>query len=127
MPHPERDREAPSPEQNLPSHHQTARFPNERSAGSASWAAAYALFARPDCDLSASRFHLDRIWHVLVLGEPPPADLEQHLSAILAAGEPTPLPVEVLQQFQQLRARAIKQAPWVERHYRPGKRLKRQQ
>jgi len=123
MPHPERAAGTPSPERKLPHYHQAARFPNERSAGSAYTEAQDALFARPDCDLSAFRFHLDRIWHVTVLGEPSAADLEQQIVAILAAGEPPILPAEVLAQFQQRRLQAIRQAPWAERRYRPGMRL----
>ena len=74
-------------------------------------------------DLSTFRVQINRVWHVAVLGETPPEDLDQRLSAILSAGEPTTLPDELLGLLMERRRQATKLAPWVERHHRPGKRL----
>lgn len=100
-----------------------ARFNGEKPAGRAYRKAQDLLFATPDCELSAYRFHLDRIWHVAVLGDQPPEDLERQLQTILSRGEPTSLPEEVLIQLQRRRAQATKLGPWIEGHYHPGRRF----
>jgi hypothetical protein len=113
MPSPEQpaDADPPSP------YFQAARFSGERPAGRA-YARAQDLIYQEPCDLSAYRFLLDRSWHVAVLGEPPPAALERSLRRILAWGESTTLPDDILQQLWQRRTQATKLAPWVERHVR---------
>ena len=100
-----------------------ARFSGEKPAGRAYRQAQDLLFATPDCELSAYRFHLDRIWHVAVLGDQPPEDLERQLQTILSRGQPASLPEEVLTQLQRRRAQAVNLGPWVEGHHRPGRRL----
>src|SRR5215217_895888 len=122
MPQPERRGGAPTPERALPAYHQAAHFPGEEPAGAAYQKAQETIFANEGCELSTYRFHMDRVWHVAVLGDPPPQQLDATLREILAAGEPAALPPEVLQQLNDRRLQAIKQAPWVERHYRPGRR-----
>ncbi len=77
--------------------------------------------ARNVFQLSAFRFHLDRIWHVAVLGDRPADDLDRQLRMILTRGEPASLPEAVLAQLQLRRARATTVGPWVEGHYRPGR------
>ena len=105
-------------------YHRTARFADEPSAGTAYGAAQRALFEGPPNDLSAYRFQLNRIEHVAVLGQPPPAELDQQLTAILAAGESADLPADVLQALSDRRRQVTKHGgPWSEGHYRPGKRL----
>ena len=99
-----------------------SHFPNEQSAGRAYFAAQEAIF-EVECDLSTFRFQLNRVYHVAVVGEPPPEALERSLRRILAAGEPTSLPTEVFALLQERRARAIRQGPWIERHHRPGQPL----
>ncbi len=74
---------------------QVARFPGEQPAGRAYFQAQRAIF-KVECDLSAYRFHLNRIWHVAVVGEQPPEKLAQQLTDILGAGEPTTLPPDIL-------------------------------
>src|SRR5215218_5746618 len=64
---------------------QVARFSGEKPAGRAYRKAQDLLFATPDCELSAFRFHLDRIWHVAVLGDQPPDDLDRQLRALQGA------------------------------------------
>ena len=76
-----------------------------------------------DVDLSAYRFQLDRIYHVVVLGDPPPTALHDELRAILAAGERATVPEDVLRLLNGRRAEATQVGPWVEGHYRPGEQL----
>jgi hypothetical protein len=98
-----------------------ARFKSERPAKKAYFRAQDILFKTPDCDISAYRFLIKQIWHVALPGDPPPEDLEKKLQSILARGEATSLPPDVLKLLTERRNQATKQAPWVERHYRPGR------
>jgi len=102
---------------------QVARFLGKKPAGRAYRKAQDLLFATPDCELSAYRFHLDRTWHVAVLGDQPPEDLDRQLRTILSRGTPTSLPEEVLSELQRRRAQATTLGPWVEGHHRPGSRF----
>jgi hypothetical protein len=121
MPQPEQE---PPPENQPPSLYlQAARFRSERKAERAYFRAQEALYKAPECDLSAYRFLLDRISHVAVLGAPPAEELDRAIRRILAAGEPTALPGEVLTLLLQRRAEQIRLGPWVERHVRPGQPL----
>src|SRR5215213_507287 len=97
----EQHRPNPSPESSptQPAYLRVARFSREKPAGRAYRKAQDLLFATPDCELSAYRFHLDRIWHVAVLGDQPPEDLERQLQTILSRGQPASLPDEVLAQL----------------------------
>src|SRR6266508_4225614 len=106
---PPRPDQPQQPEPEPVPYHRVARFAGERPAGDAYFAAQDALFAAPDVDLSVYRFQLDRRYHVAVLGDPPPADLDQTLTDILAVGEPADLPAAVLQQLAARRAQAIRQ------------------
>jgi len=106
-----------------PGYLRVARFAGETPAGRAYRRTQDLLFATPDCELSAFRFHLDRIWHVAVLGDQPPEDLERQLRAILSRGEPASLPEDILLQLQRRRAQATRVGPWAEGHYRPGERF----
>jgi hypothetical protein len=102
---------------------QAARFRSERQAERAYFRAQEALYRAPECDLSTYRFLLERISHVAVLGAPPPEELDRTIRKILAAGEPTPLPDEVLTLLLQRRAEQIRLGPSIERHHRPGQPL----
>ena len=104
-------------------YHRTARFADEPSAGVAYGAAQRAIFEGPPNDLSAYRFQLNRIYHVAVLGQPPPADLDEQLTAILASGEPAELPTDVLTALSERRRQMSRRGTWTEGHYRPGRRL----
>ncbi len=112
--HPRREHE-PVPYQ------RAARFAGEQPAGQAYFAAQRTIFEGPPNDLSAYRFQLNRIYHVAVLGQPPPAELEEQLTAILASGEPAELPTDVLQALSDRRRQMSGRAPWTEGHYRPGR------
>ena len=79
----------PSPEgEDLPRYHQAARFAGEEPACLAYFAAQEAIYTHAgEIDLSAYRFQLNRVYHVAVLGNPPPTELHDRLRAILAAGD----------------------------------------
>ena len=114
---PRRQEDEPAP------YHRTARFAGERPAGTTYAAAQQAIFDGPPNDLSAYRFQLNQVYHVAVLGEPPPAELDEQLTRILAAGEPAELPAEVLSALSERRRQMAERTPWSEGHYRPGKPL----
>src|SRR5437868_1239838 len=114
----------PSPEAELPRYHQAARFADEALAEATYFAAQDVVFAHAgDIDLSAYRFQLNRVDHVVVLGEPPPSELHEQLRSVLAAGEPAVVPEDILRLLNARRATATQVGPWVEGHYRPGKRI----
>ena len=120
---PERPDHHPAREHEPAPYHRVSHFAGEQPAGHAYFAAQRAIFEGPPNDLSTYRFQLDRVYHVAVLGQPPPPELDATLAAILAAGEPATLPTPVLRQLAERRAEATKHGPWVQRHYRPGQRL----
>lgn len=99
-----------------------ARFAGEEPAGLAYSQAQDAIY-KTDCDLSAFRFQLDRLWHVAVLGDLPPDYLKARIKMILSAGDPTSLSTDILEALQERRVEAMRRGPWVEGHYRPGRRL----
>src|SRR5688572_33096963 len=87
----------PSPEAELPRYHQAARFAGEELAEVTYFAAQDVVFAHAgDVDLSAYRFQLNRVDHVVIVGEPPPADLHDAVRAVLPAGEPALVPEDAL-------------------------------
>ena len=129
MPSPERGPGGPAEQPRRPEHepvpyHRSARFADEPSAGRAYIAAERTIFDGPPNDLSAYRVQLNRIYHVAVLGQAPPAELDEQLSAILASGEPAELPADILQALSDRRRQVTRRGgPWSEGHYRPGRRL----
>jgi len=121
-PDPQQNEETPNSEAKTKLFYLAARFAAEGAAGQAYFRAQQAIF-NTDCDLSAYRFLLNQIWHVAVLGEPPPDELRQQVQRILQSGAFTQLPEETIGLLDQRRQQAKTQGEWVERHYRPGKRL----
>ena len=115
--------QSPGPEQEHGPYYRAARFANERAAGQAYFAVQDAIFTAEDCDLSAYRLQLNRVSHVAVLGQPPPEELDQTLVVLLAAGEATALPAEVVKLLVQRRRQATRGSSWLEGHYRPGQPL----
>jgi hypothetical protein len=112
------------PEGELPHYHQAARFPGEEVTETTSFAAQETLFAHAgDVDLSAYRVQRNRVDYVVIVGEPPPTDLHDHLRAMLATGASAVVPEDVLRRLQARRTATTQDGPWVEGHYRPGKRL----
>src|SRR5215216_3988517 len=101
-----------------PEYLKVARFLGEKPAGRAYRQAEELLYRSPDTELSTFRFHLNRVWHVAVLGDQPAEELGRRLERILSRGEPASLPEEVLLQLQRRRAQATRLGPWVERHVR---------
>jgi hypothetical protein len=112
-----------NPEQEPIPYHRAARLRGKRPAGEAYVQAQDAIYGTPVCDLSVYRFHINRIWHVAALGELPPEDLAQKLQEILSTGEATALPPQVLKLLIERRNQAMREGPYVERHYRPGQQL----
>lgn len=119
MPSPEQSKDR---ERSLPSYYQAARFAGEHPAGKA-YNRVQATIFQAECDLSAYRLRLNRIWHVAVVGEPPPDDLATLLRGILATGTPVDLPPELLTLLHERSIQQRRKGPWSEGHYRPGKRL----
>ena len=115
--HPRRQEDEPVP------YHRTARFADEPIAGRAYAAAQRAIFDGPPNDVSAYRFQLNRVYHVTVLGQPPPPELDDQLVQLLSSGEPATLPAEVLEALAERRRQMSRGAGWTEGHYRPGRRL----
>ena len=103
-----------------PAYYQAARYADEEQAGAAYFQAQEVLFTTKS-DMSAYRFQLEQAVYVAVLGDTPSAEFDQTLQAILASGEPATLPAAILIALNQRRIQARRLAPWVERHYRPGK------
>src|SRR5438045_2323224 len=88
-----------------------ARFASEADDGQVYFKAQGTILREPDNDLSTYRLQLNLVWHVAVLGVQPPRSLDRRLRKILAAGDPTTLPPDVLELLLQRRARAIQQGP----------------
>ncbi len=105
--------------EDLPPYRQAVRFAGEQPAGRAFHALQAAIFADATNDLSVYRLGINDRWYVAVLGLPPPPQLSHHLSALLTMGEPVELPPELWQALAERRRQAMRQAPWVERHFRP--------
>ena len=103
-----------------PEYWRAACYRDERSAGEAYIQVRQALFST-SFDLSVYRLQLDQVWHVAMLGDPPSAEFDQTLEALLAAGEPATLPADILITLNQRRIQARRLAPWVESHFRPGR------
>jgi hypothetical protein len=62
------------------------------------------------------------VWHVTVLGTPPPENLHRRIEQILATGEPTALPDEILIYLLQRGVEQSKHGTWVEQHHFPRRR-----
>src|SRR3712207_3312982 len=102
-----------NPEQEPRDYVHAAYFANEHIAGHAYNQAQVAIYTGPPNEVSAYRLILQERWHVAVLGEPPPEDLDQKLQAILDQGVPATLPDDILDYLKQRRAEAMKRGQWV--------------
>ena len=113
--------EQPQDKEQEPSpYRRAASFSGEHTAGLAYDQVQEAMYNGPPNDLSAYRFQLNDIYHVAVLGEPPPDELDKQLEAILDTGMSAQLPKEILDYLIQRRTEMSKHGSWVEGHYRPG-------
>jgi hypothetical protein len=120
MPSPEQPQPESEAPKELPAYHQAARYRNERPAGKAYTKAQELIYKRSDVDLSAYRLLVKKQWHVSVLGEMPPEEVDKRVRQILASGEPATLPEEILRVLHHRRLLAKQVAPWVEAHHTPG-------
>jgi hypothetical protein len=109
-------------EQNATPYCLAAKFPSERAAGRV-YFQSQKLIDNPDADLSAYRLQLQGVWHVAVVGDEPASELAEQLEKVIAAGELVELPSDALDFLRRRREEQIKHGPWVERHYRPGRRF----
>lgn len=107
-------------------YYQAAKFDRERQAKRAYFRCQETVFQAQECDLSVYRFLLDRISHVAVIGQTPPEEIDRRLRKLLAAGEPTSLPADIIQLLFARRIQAAQQGSWVEGHYRPGRPMTRE-
>lgn len=119
----------PSPEDHNPQerepapYHKAARFPRERAALRIYTQLQETVYTAPECDLSVYRMQLNHVYHVAVLGQPPPAALDRRIDGLLAQGELVTLPHEVLMALSERRQQMTRRGGWVEGHHRPGERL----
>jgi hypothetical protein len=120
MPSPEHPAAENEPAKELPAYHQAARYRTERPAGKAYAKAQELIYKRDDVDLSAYRLLVRKQWHVSVLGELPPEEVDKRVRQILKSGEPATLPEEILRVLNHRRLLAKQVAPWVEAHHTPG-------
>lgn len=126
MPSPERGEQPHNKEQEQEPapYYQAASYQNERPAKKAYIQAQKVIFnARGDVDLSVYRVLLNQLAHVVALGEEPPEKIHKRIQQILSSGTASTLPSDVLAQLLARRSQASKLGPWVEGHYRPGKRI----
>jgi hypothetical protein len=100
-----------------------AKFSTERAAGRV-YFQVQKLIDNPEADLSAYRLQLQGVWHVAVVGGAPAKELAEQLEKVMAAGEPVELTSDALDFLIQRRAEQIRHGPWVEGHYRPGRRFR---
>src|SRR3954470_24525406 len=73
-----------------------SRFSTARRAGHVYERLQDAVFTGPPNDLSVYRIQLNQVYHVAVLGLPPPESLERRLTRLLRQGAPVTLPPDVL-------------------------------
>ncbi len=104
-------------EQEKHPYYHAVRFQKEGPARRAYFAAQDTIH-EAECNLSAYRFLLNGIWHVAVVGEPPPSEIEEQLARTLRAGDPVKLPDDVLKPLAQRGENERSQRLWTERHYR---------
>jgi hypothetical protein len=122
MPSPERPGGPSNNQQAAVPYFEVRRFNNERRA-LVTYNHLQDTLLENACDLSTYRFLLNQMSHVAVLGERPAEVLVQVVERLLASGTPTTVPPEVRAALEQRRAQARAIGPWVEGHYRPGRRL----
>ena len=100
-----------------------ARFPSEREAG-AVYFRIQKLIDTPEADLSAYRLQIRGVWHVAIVGDAPGQELADELERWLSAGESVELATDALEFLFRRRAEQSRHGPWVEGHYRPGRRFR---
>ena len=108
---PERPGEEPGREHEPLPYYHAVRFQREGAARQAYFATQDAIY-KVECNISTYRFLLRGIWHVAVIGEPPPEELDQQLrqarnfkSRIAMASTLDRIGVEELRQMVDFRWR----------------------
>ena len=74
--------------------------------------------AAEDVDLSAFRFQLNPVDHVVIVGDPPPVDPHEELRSALAAREPTVVAEEAFRLLHGPETAATQAGSWVIGQYR---------
>jgi len=75
------------------------------------------------CDLSVYNLRLNGEPTVVVVGDAPPADLDERLRHMLSAGRPAVLPQDVIVMLTERGIEERRKGPWSEGHYGISKRL----
>ena len=100
---------------------QSARFASKAAAEAVYLPLQSLVFEeQTKCELSVYRLKITEGWHVVVLGERPPAVVQEQIEALLTQGTLVNLPhdrPDVVVYLQTRRAQATHLAPWVEGHY----------
>ena len=109
-------------QQESKSYCRAAIFANERLAGKAYLQIQDLIFGT-QCDISAYRFKINDVFHVAVVGDTPDEELDSQLQKALTHGETVCLEEPMLDFLQRRRATQQERGPWVEAHYRPGRRF----
>lgn len=98
-------------------YYQAARFANGKKAGTVYDKLQQLIFIE-DCDLSAYRFKLNNVWHVVVIGQKPTDKIHVEVEAQLTNGTLTTLDKKLLSYLMDRRGKAIELGPWIEVHYK---------
>ncbi len=98
------------------------RFRMDAAAKRVFTAAQEAIF-HTECDLSVYNLQFNGEPTVVVVGDAPPADLDERLRRMLAAGTTAELPSDVIAMLTQRSIEERRKALWSEGHYDPGERL----
>jgi hypothetical protein len=93
------------------------RFQGEGPARRAYFAVQNAILETA-CQLSTYRFLVRGIWHVAVMGEPPPEELGLEINRALRSGDSVELPEEIAQSLSERGKQERQKRIWTERHYR---------
>ena len=105
------------------SYHRAARYPGEEVSEQPYDTMQQLIYEKP-CNLSVYRLRLgpQLDYHVAVLGETPPPELQRSIEELLSAGERVTLPQEVLSYLNERRREQQKEGDWVEKHHFPRRR-----
>jgi hypothetical protein len=124
----ERGRVPPPKEAEPQTYTLAVRYPDEPSSARSYNEAQAFLYSHEELGLSTFRLQLNlrRLdvldWHVVVLGDPQPPEVDSQFRRILSEGEEVTLPEQAVKMLMRRRMAASRFGDWVERHHRPGKR-----
>ncbi len=106
----------------MPAYVRIVRFRRDAAAKRA-YTAAQEAIRNAVCDLSVYNLRFNGEPTVVVVGDAPPADLDERLQRMLSAGTPADLPPDVIAMLTQRSIEERRRALWSEGHYDPGERL----